>query len=95
MPSPSSAARGRNPRGGQPEGVKPSGFFCTGPEQGNWPGSEITFILINFILVIFVKCVIIKMEYPVRPPMVGVCGIYFYFLDLAIDIFVICVILLT
>ena len=81
---------------GQPGGFKPSRlFFRIGPEQGNWPGSEITFILINFILVIFVKCVIIKMEYPVRPPMVGVCGIYFYFLDLAIDIFVICVILLT
>ena len=50
-------------------------FFCTGPAQGNWPGSEITFILFNFILVIFVKCVIISNADPVRPPMSGVWGV--------------------
>ena len=60
----------------QPGGFKPSRlFFCIGPEQGNWPGSEITFILFNFILVIFVKCVIISNADPVRPPMSGVWGV--------------------
>ena len=75
MPSPSSAARGRNPRAGTAGRVQTfPAFFRIGPEQGNWPGSEITFILINFILVIFVKCVIICNADPVRPTMSGVWG---------------------
>ena len=75
MPSPSSACRGRDPRAGSRKGLNLPAFFCTGPEQGNWPGSEITFILFNFILVIFVKCVIISNADPVRPPMSGVWGV--------------------